>query len=246
VTFSGDLTGAGGVEKIGAGNVVLSGSNDYAGNTVVNAGTLVIGSTVGSSASLESHATATVTVAEGGTLAGNGTIGRATIVEDGGTLAPGMATSAGSLTFAASVTFESAGSALDVNLGGTGFNLGINEQYDRIRLTGGVLALNNATLNLSFINGFTLDLSQAFGIAQLTGTATLSGFFDGLEEGALVGNFGGTDLFITYAGNVGDTGTIDLFGGNDIVLYTIPEPSFAALVLGGGVILLAGRRRRLS
>jgi fibronectin-binding autotransporter adhesin len=246
VTFSGNLTGAGGVEKVGTGNVVLSGSSDYEGLTSVNAGMLVIGSTVGSTAALGTHATATVTVANTGTLAGNGTINRATTVSNGGILAPGTATSAGSLTFGANVTFESVSSAFNINLGGTGFSLGSSEEYDRIRLTTGILGLNDATLNLSLINAFTLDLNQAFGIAQLTGTATRSGFFSGLDEGALVGTFGGRDLFITYAGNVGDSGSIDLFGGNDIVLYTIPEPAFGALVLGGGIILLAGRRRRVS
>lgn len=43
-TQSGDLTGTGGIVKIGAGSLTLTGSNTYAGNTTLNAGTLRLSS----------------------------------------------------------------------------------------------------------------------------------------------------------------------------------------------------------
>jgi hypothetical protein len=49
----------------------------------------------------------------------------------------------------------------------------------------------------------------------------LTGQYDGLAEGALVGNFGGEDLFITYTAG----------SGNDVALYTIPEPTTLLLAL---------------
>lgn len=42
LTLSGTVGGAGQVSKIGAGTVILSGQNTYAGNTAVDAGTLVV------------------------------------------------------------------------------------------------------------------------------------------------------------------------------------------------------------
>ena len=57
---------------------------------------------------------------------------------------------------------------------------------------------------------------------------------DELGEGDLVGNFGGVDLFITYAG--GD--------GNDATLFTVPEPTMAltwSMLIGLGIMV---RRRR--
>ncbi|QDU70379.1 beta strand repeat-containing protein [Mucisphaera calidilacus] len=58
----------------------------------------------------------------------------------------------------------------------------------------------------------------------------LTGTFDGLAEGALVTRFNGIDMFITYRG--GD--------GNDVALYSIPEPA-GLTILGLGCALL--RRR---
>ena len=54
---------------------------------------------------------------------------------------------------------------------------------------------------------------MSFNILRVGGT--LTGQYDGLDEGSLVGNFSGQDLFITYAG--GD--------GNDVTLFTVPEPT---------------------
>ena len=44
-TYSGDLSGSGGLTKVGAGILTLSGSNTYRGATIVNAGTLQLATT---------------------------------------------------------------------------------------------------------------------------------------------------------------------------------------------------------
>ena len=100
---------------------------------------------------------------------------------------------------------------------------------------GGADLTLSGDLSVSLINGYELSLGQEFTIFEISGD--LTGTFAGLAEGDVVGNLGGTYLFITYAG--GD--------GNDVVLFTnaapIPEPG-SGLLLALGVLGLVTRRRR--
>ena len=75
-------TGGGALTKIGAGNLILSGTNTYPGATTINAGRLDIYSPAGS-------ITSATTVNSGGTLGGNGTITGSVIVNAGGAITPG-------------------------------------------------------------------------------------------------------------------------------------------------------------
>jgi fibronectin-binding autotransporter adhesin len=82
ITLSGALGGAGGLNKNGVGSLTLSASNNYSGDTAVNAGTLLVtGSTAAGSA---------VAVNNTAILAGNGTVGGTVNVANGATLAPGL------------------------------------------------------------------------------------------------------------------------------------------------------------
>ena len=94
-TFSGAISGTGGLTKIGTGTLILTGNSSYSGATTVNAGTLSVNGSITSSA---------LTVNAGGTIGGNGTIGNTTI--NGGTLSPGN--SIGTLTVQGDLVLTSA------------------------------------------------------------------------------------------------------------------------------------------
>ena len=98
------------------------------------------------------------------------------------------------------------GNTLTIELGGL-----LLGEFDRLVIAGDATLDGNLVIDL--INGFTPSFGNEFEILDIAGT--LSGQFLGLDEGALVDNFGGMDLFITYT--AGD--------GNNLALFTIPEPA---------------------
>jgi hypothetical protein len=131
-----------------------------------------------------------------GALSGNGNVGSGDVQALGDLLpgaSPGLMHFGGDLTMGplTNLTIEIAGTA--------------GSQFDQLVIAGD--ATLAGTLNISLFDGFTLSLGQSFEIVDIGGAR--SGAFFGLAEGATLGNFGGTDLFITYAG--GD--------GNDVVLF---------------------------
>ena len=192
----------------------------------------------------------TLTNQPGGTLTNNGTIdttngtftNNGTLNGDGkiignhsdyGVTSPGN--SAGVMTIEGDY-FKVDGSK-EIELGGLFDGGGDNAlaEFDRIDVTGNVELAG--LLNVSLIDGFEkrINRGQVFEFLRVGGT--LSGQYEGLGEGALVGNFGGQDLFITYGG-MGD--------GGGVALYTnaVPEPTTVliwSMLAGLGVTV---RRRR--
>jgi autotransporter-associated beta strand protein len=220
----------GALTKIGNGTLALTGASTYTGATTVTAGTLLVNGSLGS----------TAVAVLGGTFGGTGTIAGSVVV-GAGTYSPGA--SPGSLEIGGDLTLGTA-STTGIELGGTAFTLNGTEEYDRTKLTGSTPTLTLAgALAVNLFGGFTLSDNQAFGIFQLGSGATRLGTFAGMEEHALVGTFGGKDLYITYQGDFGDTGPVATFGGNDIVLYSIPEPRAASLGALGILMLLRRRKR---
>lgn len=115
-TMSAPLAGSGPFTKAGSGSLNLTGSSPLTGPTTIQAGRLAVNGALASS---------TVTVQNGATLGGNGTIG-GLIVQNGGFAAPGN--SIGRLSVAGNVFFTS-GSIYQVEANAAG-------QADRIDASG--------------------------------------------------------------------------------------------------------------
>ncbi len=163
-TYAGVMSGNGAFNKIGNGNLILTGnSNTYTGATNVNGGTLSMnGSMTGFN----------ITVNNGGTLGGNGAVGN-TLIAAGGVLAPGNSIGtlnvAGSLTLAPGSTYrvevDAAGNNDRTNVTGsatlTGSTVDIqasagsyaaNTSYTILNATGGLVgSFAGVTSNLAFL-----------------------------------------------------------------------------------------------
>lgn len=139
-TYTGNLTGAGVLNKTGTGALLLTGNNTFTGNTNVNAGSLLVNGTLNSTA---------VQVASGATLGGSGTLGGAVSMADGSTLKAGAATplSVGSLAL-------SSGSTLDFALGAPGASTTAVNVAGNLTLDG--------TLNVTDAGGFGIGVYQLF------------------------------------------------------------------------------------
>ena len=150
--------GHGGVEKYGAGTLTLSAVNTYVGATNVNAGTLIVDGSIAGSA---------VGVQSGATLGGHGTTG-AVVIYAGGTLAPGNSPGiihTGDLTFASGAHFA-------VQIAGTTAGTG----YDQVVVNGAV-SLGNASLDLTFLNGFATHAGDSFLLIDNDGNDAVTGQF---------------------------------------------------------------------
>jgi autotransporter-associated beta strand protein/T5SS/PEP-CTERM-associated repeat protein len=181
-TFSGAISGTGGLAKIGTGTLLLTGTSNYTGATTVNAGTLSVNGSIASSA---------LTVNAGGTIGGNGTIGNTTI--NGGTLSPGNSigtlTVQGNLvlTSAAAYIVEVSPTAADrtnvtgtANLAGTvqavfGPGAYIARTYTILSAAGGSTGTFGSLTTTGLPAGFTASLSYTATDAILNLTAILGG-----------------------------------------------------------------------
>jgi outer membrane autotransporter protein len=132
-SYTGNLTGSGTLTKAGTGELLLTGNNTLTGNTTVSAGSLVVDGRLDS---------ATVSVGNGASLGGSGTLSGAVQIQNGATLAAGPGStplSVGSLSLAS-------GSALD-------FTLGAPSASTTVVAVAGNLTLDG-TLNVTDAGGF--------------------------------------------------------------------------------------------
>ena len=223
LTLTGSASAStGGLQKLGNGTLILSGSHGYTGNTTVSTGTLLInGSTSASSA---------VSVASGATLGGNGTIGGATTIN--GILSPGN--SPGLANFGSSLTLNSTATTL-MEIGNTttrgitfdGVDVGTILTY------GGALSLNMTT---TFGEGtYSWNLFDFASQAGNFTTVSLSNNYTGSLTNSGGGTWGLTSGNFTWSFTQSD---------GVLGLSVIPEPSTWAMLVGGLTSLVILRRRR--
>lgn len=205
----GELTNSGTLTNNVGGSLINNG-----GSTLTNNGTID---------------TTNGTFTNNGTLNGSGhIIGSYT---DHGHIRPGN--SSGVMTIDGD--YFNVASSKEIELGGLFDGGGDNAlaEFDWIEVTGNVEL--SGLLHVKPINGFKLHRSNWFDILGVGGT--LSGQYNELGEGALVGNFGGQDLFITYGG-MGDGGGVALFTN------AVPAPTTVLILSTLAGLGMTVRRRR--
>ncbi len=157
-TLSTTITGAGTLVKTGAGVLTIGSLPGFTGSTLVNAGRLYVTGSLPSS----------VSVAGGATLSGIGSVG-ATSIQNGGTIAPGIQGSIGTLTVNGAFA-QAAGSTYVAEVNPTG-------TADRIIVNGAAVIQAGARLTIardagSYAVGTRYTLLTASG--GVTGTYTLT------------------------------------------------------------------------
>ena len=204
--------------NVNSGTVILDGANQ-ATSVAVNGGTLEIGDAANPGALLE---VTTLTVNNGGILAGNGTIDfplTTVTIAAGGTLAPGTPGSLGTLTIDGALTFD-ANSYYAINIvPGAGNN-------SKTAVTGGVAGLNgNGTVVVTPQLG---HYDTTYQILTTPSPAQLSGKFAGLTVN---GDFSGA-IALDYATDPGD---VDLDVNGSSLLATPPGANVNQRNVVGGI-----------
>ena len=146
--------GSGGLTKLGAGTLTLTGMNTYSGLTTVAAGTLVVG------VEGRGFVAGAVSVSSGAQLGGSGSIGGIVTIASGGTLAPGNGV--GTLSVNGLVLNEA--SILDFELATPGVTgAGVNDLVE----VSNALTLDGQ-LHIDALSGFGVGSYTLFQYASLT------------------------------------------------------------------------------
>jgi autotransporter-associated beta strand protein len=230
LTSTGEISGSGGLTKMGAGKLTLTGGNSYSGSTLINGGTLVVNNTSGSATG-----TGHVTINPSGTLAGNGRVSGAVFVGPSGTLAPGNSIESldvGALTFNTGGTFD-----YEINT-----DLSLTAAADLVNANGNLGIFAGAILAIADLGNTILADGTKFTLISYAG-AWNGGTFDGYADDSLV-----TVGVNQYVLNYNDTSGGQNFGGGDYAnnvtltaANTAAVPEASSFIFGGIVcIALAG------
>jgi hypothetical protein len=159
---------------------------------------------------------------QGGRLTGRGCVYYGAVQNTGGTVAPGSADSAGTLTFHSGYT-QAADGTLEIDLGGTDPG-----EYDRLVISYAVAYLDGA-LRLRLIDGFHPIVGQSFVV--LTAFYGTAGQFTSVTgPGRYTASYPGTEVIVTVLNGPGDLncdGAVDFDDINPFVLALSDPAGYA-------------------
>jgi autotransporter-associated beta strand protein len=194
---SGAITGGGGLNKLGAGTLVLDAVNNYIGDTVVAGGALAVEGMLG--------ATAGVTVLAGGVLRGTGSIPVSIQVQPDGKIATGGGDEPLSVQ---NISFAS----------GAHFSPMLNASATSVPrlIASGNIDLTGAVLGAQFEGtAVVTGMSQTIILIQNDGSNPIVGTFAGLVEGGIA-KLGGAEFSISYVAGDGNDVALSLVTGAGI------------------------------
>jgi autotransporter-associated beta strand protein len=222
--FSGTVSGAGGIGKVGTGAQTLSGANTYSGGTTVLGGKLMVNNTSGSGTG-----PGAVSVTSGATLGGSGIIGGLTTLRAGATLTPGN--SPGLMTFLAGLAADPE-ALIEFEIGGTT----AISQYDVIDVSGTASLAAGADIRI-------VPFDLGAGPYQFAA----GDVFDLLIADQIAADLASLDYFLPTlsSGLAFDFDIVTLGGREALHLTVVPEPATWLLLLAAGLPLLIVRRRQL-
>jgi uncharacterized protein with beta-barrel porin domain len=217
-SFSGNITGNGGLTKAGAAasGLALTGTNTFTGITILSGGQLQV----------EGAQTNSPIRLDGGVLTGRGWVG--TITGNlGGTVQPGFhGTTFQNRLHSRDVAFNSA----------TTFRpllTSVDADFDNSQLqVSGAVNLGGSALTVDLLGSFKPAPGRSFVIIENDGADPIMGTFANLPEGAVFGG-AGLPFRISYVGGT----------GNDVVLTRVATPPSALssiTALGNGQVSIEG------
>jgi alpha-galactosidase len=224
VTTSGVISGSGALAQNGTGTMTLSAIDTYSGPTMVNGGTLALGSagSLSNSASIyvapgatfnaSGRSDGTLSLPGGQTLAGGGNITGVLTSTLGSTVAPGSASATGTLTVSGAVMLQ-----------GTTF-MKLNPSASTNDVVGGSSITYGGTLNLT-------NLAGAFAAGntfKLFSAATYSGSFTNLTPAIPVTGLGWS------------TNNLPVNGTLSVIAQPTPPPHFGGIVTNGNNLVISG------
>jgi uncharacterized protein len=223
------LVGTTGFNKIGSGSLTLGGDSNYSGATNINAGSLIVNGSTGTSSDF--------TVASGATLGGSGTIGGATTIQSGGTLAVGN--SPGTQSFSNGLALAS-GSIFSWDLDANSVS-GRGTNYDAVNVTGGDLTVTAGAV-FRVVQNSGVDFDNAFWNLQ----RNFTDIFSITGGGSISSAWSNTavSLFNTSGSEITSSrGSFTITGSN---LQWTPVPEASNLLVGGllGLGLMSRRRKQ--